>query len=64
MQKVLVAALVAADTGEAFSQVAADKILPDDIGNNGAEIAVCVGVTLRIDLLEFFILCPRNSALH
>jgi hypothetical protein len=44
------------DSGETLPHVAADKILPDDVGNNGSEITVGVGVSLRIDPPEFFIM--------
>ena len=48
-EKIFMTGLVAADPGESFLQVAADKILPDDVGNDGTKIAVGVGVFLRID---------------
>ena len=38
-----VAALVAADSGKTLFQITADKILPDDIGDDRSEIAVCPG---------------------
>jgi len=37
----LVAALVAADSGKTLFQITADKILPDDIGDDRSERAVC-----------------------
>ena len=55
-EQVLVAAIVTADTGEALSQVAADKILTNDVGNNRAEVAVGVSVFLRVDPLELLIM--------
>ena len=37
----LVAALVAADSGKTLFQITEDKILPDDIGDDRSERAVC-----------------------
>jgi len=37
------AALVAADSGKTLFQITADKILPDDIGDDRSERAVCPG---------------------
>lgn len=39
----LVAKLVAADSGKTLFQITADKILPDDIGDDRSEIPVCPG---------------------
>ena len=53
-EQVLVAALVAANTGETLPQVATYEIFSDDISNNRAKVSVGVGVFLRINSLKLF----------
>ena len=50
------AALVAADSGKTLFQVTTDKILPDNIGYDRPEIAVGIGVSLRINPLKLLVM--------
>ena len=49
----LVAALVAADSGKTLFQITADKILPDDIGDDRSERAVCPELVSSAMYLDF-----------
>ena len=54
-QEVLVSAVGTADAGEALSQIAAGKVVADDLGDHRAEMSVGAGVLLGIDPLELVV---------